>query len=52
MAASGPEHLLLASSLPFLLPRGLHDLEAAVERVADGAWGRRPRRPPRRSGAA
>jgi hypothetical protein len=37
---SGVDHLLLGSSLPFLLPAGLHDLEAAVERVGDGAWGR------------
>jgi hypothetical protein len=33
-------HLLLASSLPFLLPRPTHDLEAWNERVCDGAWGR------------
>lgn len=34
------EHLLLASSVPFLLTPALHDLEASVERVCDGAWGR------------
>jgi hypothetical protein len=34
------DHVLMASSLPFLLPAGLHRLEAAIERVADGAWGR------------
>jgi hypothetical protein len=33
-----------ASSLPFLLPKGLHHLEATRERVADGAWGRSPAR--------
>ena len=34
-------HLFIASSLPFLLPRALHDLEAWNERVCDGAWGGR-----------
>jgi PhoD-like phosphatase len=33
------DHLFIASSLPFLLPRPLHDLEAWNERVCDGAWG-------------
>ena len=32
-------HLFIASSLPILLPRALHDLEAWNERVCDGAWG-------------
>ncbi|MDD9205648.1 alkaline phosphatase D family protein, partial [Georgenia sp. 10Sc9-8] len=36
------EHLLIATSLPFLLPLGLHHLEAWDEAVAQGAWGRRP----------
>jgi len=36
---TGIDHLVMASSVPFLLPPGLHDLEAALERVADGAWG-------------
>ena len=35
------DHLLLASSLPFLLPPGMHDIEAWSEAVTDGAWGRR-----------
>ena len=35
------DHLLIASSLPFLLPAGAHDLEAWSEAVSDGAWGRR-----------
>ncbi|TDE08645.1 alkaline phosphatase family protein [Jiangella asiatica] len=35
------EHLLIGTSLPYLLPRGLHDLEAWNEATADGAWGRR-----------
>jgi hypothetical protein len=32
-------HLLLASSLPVLLPPALHDLEGWNEAVCDGAWG-------------
>jgi hypothetical protein len=34
------KHLLVASSLPFLLPAGLHYLEAWNEAVANGSWGR------------
>lgn len=34
-------HLLIGTSLPFLLPMGLHHLEAWSEAVAGGAWGRR-----------
>ena len=34
-------HLLLASSLPVLLPSAIHGLEAWNEAVADGAWGKR-----------
>ncbi len=34
-------HLLIGTSLPFLLPPGLHHLEAWNEAVANGAWGRR-----------
>jgi PhoD-like phosphatase len=34
------DHLLLATSLPVFLARGAHFLEAACERVSDGAWGR------------
>jgi len=34
------EHLLIASSLPFLLPGGEHGLEAWNEAVAEGAWGK------------
>ena len=33
-------HLLLASSVPFLLAPGLHFVEAWDEAVTDGAWGR------------
>ncbi len=35
------KHLLIGTSLPFLLPPGLHYLEAWNEAVAGGAWGRR-----------
>jgi phosphodiesterase/alkaline phosphatase D-like protein len=35
------DHVMLASSLPVLLARGIHDLEAWNEAVAAGAWGRR-----------
>lgn len=36
----GFRHLLVATSLPFLLPAGLHHIEAWNEALADGAWGR------------
>jgi hypothetical protein len=39
--ASRPaRHLLLASSVPFLLAPGVHHVEAFDEALADGAWGR------------
>ena len=34
------EHLLVGTSLPFLMPDGLHHLEAFSEALAQGAWGR------------
>ncbi len=38
--ASGDfDHLLLATTVPYLLAPGLHHLEAWSERVCDGAWG-------------
>ncbi|WP_242883358.1 alkaline phosphatase D family protein [Actinomadura litoris] len=37
----GMDHLLIASSLPYLLPRAIHHAEAWNEAVAGGAWGRR-----------
>ncbi|WP_344591769.1 alkaline phosphatase D family protein [Actinomadura vinacea] len=37
----GMEHLLIASSLPFLLPRSIHHAEAWNEAMAAGAWGKR-----------
>ncbi len=34
------DHLLIGTSLPFLLAPGLHYLEAWNEAVCNGAWGR------------
>ncbi|SEN75989.1 alkaline phosphatase D family protein [Cryobacterium luteum] len=36
----GFRHLLVGTSLPFLLPPGLHHLEAWDEAVSEGAWGK------------
>ena len=33
------DHLLIATSLPYLLPHAIHDLEAWNEAVCDGVWG-------------
>jgi hypothetical protein len=33
------DHLVIVTSLPYLLPRAIHDLEAWNEAVCDGAWG-------------
>ena len=38
------DHLLIATSLPWLLGRGMHYLEAWSEAVAGGAWGGRSAR--------
>jgi hypothetical protein len=35
------DHIVLATSLPLLLPRGIHDIEAWNEAVCAGAWGNR-----------
>ena len=35
------DHVVLASSLPLLLPEGIHEMEAWNEAVCGGAWGRR-----------
>ena len=35
------DHLLIATSLPFLLPEGIHHLEAWNEATCDGRWGKR-----------
>lgn len=37
-------HLLLVSSVPVLLGRGLHDFEGWVEVICDGKWGNRAAR--------
>jgi PhoD-like phosphatase len=39
-ASKPARHLLLASSVPFLLAPGLHHVEAFDEALTDGAWGR------------
>ncbi|WP_081747637.1 alkaline phosphatase D family protein [Arthrobacter sp. Br18] len=36
----GFRHLLVGTSLPFLLPLGLHHIESWDEALAQGAWGR------------
>jgi hypothetical protein len=36
----GCEHLVLATSVPVVMPGGMHDLERWDERLCDGAWGR------------
>jgi hypothetical protein len=38
------EHLVIGTSLPYLLPAGLHYLEAWNEAVCEGAWGDRAAR--------
>jgi hypothetical protein len=35
------DHLLIGTSLPFLIAQGIHDLEAINEAMATGAWGER-----------
>ena len=40
VARGDVDHLLIGTSLPYLLPRGLHELELWNEAVADGRWGR------------
>ena len=37
----GFRHLLVATSLPYLLPMGLHYVESWNEAVSQGAWGKR-----------
>jgi hypothetical protein len=44
LATGGHDHLFIASSLPFMLPMGLHHLEAWNESVAAGSWGPRAAR--------
>ncbi len=35
------DHVLIGTSLPFLLAKGLHNFESLSEAVASGAWGKR-----------
>jgi PhoD-like phosphatase len=42
--SGGWDHVVLATSLPVLLPRSIHDLEAWNEAVCGGAWGKRAAR--------
>jgi hypothetical protein len=35
------DHLLIATSLPYLLPPGIHGIEALDEAIAEGQWGAR-----------
>ena len=39
LARGGFDHLLIGTSVPWILPRSLHNLEAWNEEVAGGAWG-------------
>ncbi|MCW3006224.1 MAG: hypothetical protein JWP17_850 [Solirubrobacterales bacterium] len=39
-AGGARDHLLIGTSLPWLMEHGMHELEAWDEAVADGAWGR------------
>lgn len=39
-ATGGVEHLLVVTSVPWILPRAIHELEAWNEQVVGGAWGR------------
>lgn len=41
LATGDLDHLVIGSSLPVLLPAGLHQLESWNEAVCDGAWGPR-----------
>jgi len=43
-AAADVDHLVLGTSLPYLVPLGIHHLEGWNEAVCDGAWGRRAAR--------
>ncbi|MFI6578763.1 alkaline phosphatase D family protein [Nocardiopsis sp. NPDC050513] len=44
----GPEHVVVASTVPVLLPPAVHHLEAWNEAVCAGAWGRWARGPAER----
>lgn len=40
LARGDIDHLVIATSIPYLLPSGIHHLEAWNEALCDGAWGR------------
>ncbi len=40
-SSGGKDHLLIGTSLPYLLPVGLHHIESWNEAVAEGHWGRK-----------
>ncbi|MDT0330415.1 alkaline phosphatase D family protein [Nocardiopsis lambiniae] len=44
----GPEHVVVVSTVPVVLPPAVHHLEAWNEAVCAGAWGGWPRRPAER----
>jgi hypothetical protein len=44
LATGDVDHLIIGTSLPFLLPMGLHHLEAWNEAVSEGVWGKRSAR--------
>jgi hypothetical protein len=44
LAHGDVDHLLVASSLPYLLPEAVHHVEAWNEAVCEGAWGERAAR--------
>jgi hypothetical protein len=44
LATGGVDHLVICSSIPVLLPTGIHHVESWSEAVADGAWGDRAAR--------
>jgi len=41
--SGGPDHVVVASTVPVMLPTAVHHLEAWNEAVCAGAWGRWPR---------
>jgi phosphodiesterase/alkaline phosphatase D-like protein len=43
-ASGDVDHLVIGTSLPFMMPKGIHDLEGWNEAVCDGVWGRRAAR--------
>lgn len=44
LATGDVDQLLIGTSMPYLLPRGLHELELWNEAISDGRWGKRMRR--------